>query len=95
MRIMRILIIGASMVAGFVLAPLSFALIADSVNQSKSDKDDAADSLTTTDLLKSERDAIARYERNVQIIAVISGLGAVGGGALGFLATRPRRKVDA
>lgn len=87
----RILITGLLAIVGFVVTPITFALVGDSLNQSSVSKADYQ-RMTMMELLKSEQEATAKYESNVQIIAVMSVVGAAAGAALGLTMTRKSKK---
>lgn len=91
MTFKRILITGLLAIVGFVVTPMTFALVGDSLNQSSVSEADYQ-RMTMMELLKSEQEAIAKYQSNVQIIAVMSVVGAVAGATFGLTMTRKSKK---
>lgn len=92
MSIKRILITLLLTGVGFILTPMTFAFIADSVEQSRPQRELPAD-FGSADLLELEQEAIAKYQQNVELIAFVSVVGAVGGAVLGVAVTRPKKIV--
>jgi len=78
---------------GFILTPMTIALIAVSVEQSWPKRELPAE-FGSRHLVKMEKEANAKYQRNVELTAFLSVVGAAGGAVLGVAVTRPKKKVS-
>jgi len=63
---------------GFFIAPVTVALVMDNLPRASSVARDA-EKMTMHELLKSEREAIAKYNSNVAVMAISSVVGLIGG----------------
>jgi hypothetical protein len=85
----KVLIYALLMGLGFIGAPLATAIVIESTSSKSSIPN--ADTMTMRELLNSEQDAIASHESNVEMLAVSSAVGMIGG-ALAATAISGRTK---